>query len=121
MDLVRGCEFWRDGCRTMARAVCATSKLAGEPTTPGTIVRFQHSLPRKPEELGTEAWQKGYCSGCLERAQVALEAPDRGRVTDYFLRYFPGRWWTCQVTMIDGFVGLLDGIYWEEFRCRTHD
>jgi hypothetical protein len=119
MDTVRGCEFWRDGCRTMAAVICATLSAAKEPITPRNIIRFLHSLPRKHSEVATEEWQKSYSGLCVERAYKTLEEPERGELAEYFLRYFPDRFWMCQATMIDGFVGLLEGISWEEFQCPT--
>jgi hypothetical protein len=105
----------------MATAVCETLRIAKEPVTRENIIKFLRSLPRKQHELITPEWQNSYCSLCLEKAYVSLEEPDKGWIVDYFIRYFPERWWMCQETMIDGFIGLLDGILWEAFQCPTND
>ena len=48
LDYVRGCEFWRDGCRTMGAALCEILRLAEEPVTKDNIIKFLRSLPRNP-------------------------------------------------------------------------
>jgi hypothetical protein len=119
MDSIRGHEFWRDGLRTMAQAVCTALHYAGEPITKETILKFIDSMPRNPSKLVTEEWQRGYCSLCLEKAYAKLDEADKRQFIDYFARYFPERYWVCQEMLIDSFIGIFDGIPWEEFQCPT--
>jgi hypothetical protein len=119
MDLVRGSELWRDGCRMMACATCVVLRVAKEPITPENIIKFLDGLPRKSSELTTEEWQKSYCGICLEKAHAEMEEPIKRLVTDYFLRYFPDRSWTCQEMLIDSFVGILEGIPWEDLQGKA--
>jgi hypothetical protein len=110
MDMMRGYEFWRDGCRMMAMAICHTLRMAKEVVSLENIIRFVSSLPRKPSDLKDESWQKQYCYTCLAKAFDAASQSDKDILTDYFLVYFPGRTWLCQETLIDAFMGILSGI-----------
>jgi len=95
MDMARGYEFWRDGCRAMAMVVCETLRLANEPVTSANIIKFVTSLPRKESEPALESWQKGYCGSCLEKAFAAAPKEDAEMLLDYIVRYFPNRTWVC--------------------------
>lgn len=110
MDMMRGYEFWRDGCRMMAIAVCETLRMAKEPVTLENIVKFVSTLPRTSGDLTSESWQQKYCHKCLDKAVEAGSPEVTKLLADYFLVYFLDRTWLCQDTIIDAFIGILSGI-----------
>lgn len=117
MDMIRGENFWRDGCRMMAIAIYETLRLAGEEGTAENVIKFVLSLPRNRAELATEAWRKEYCCACLEKMHRS-NAPEKDRylLADYLITFFPDRNWWCQETLIDSFVGIYQVIEEETIR-----
>ena len=115
IDMMRGYEFWQEGCSRMSGMVCELLRMAGKPVTLATVLRVVKSLPRQPTDLVSEEWrQMAYCYKCLEIAQSKavseIEAKRFEFLSTYFLLYFPQRTRLAQETMIDSFVGILGAL-----------
>jgi len=112
IDMMRGYEFWREGCGRMSGMVCELLRMAGQPVTLATVQRVVESLPRRAADLACAEWcKRSYCCECLELAhsKAVNEIGDKqfDFLCDYFLAYFPNRTMLAQETMIDSFVGIL--------------
>lgn len=111
IDMMRGYEFWREGCGRMCGIVCELLRMAGQPVTLASVLRVVESLPRRRTDLASPEWRQEYCYKCLETAHTnavsEIETKRFDFVANYFVFYFPQRTWLAQETMIDSFVGIL--------------
>jgi len=112
IDMMRGYEFWLEGCGRMSANVCKLLRMAGQPVTLATVLGVVQSLPRQRADLTSAEWrQSSYCCKCLQKAEpkavTEIEAKRFGLLAEYFLGYFPQRTTLAQETMIDSFVGIL--------------
>ncbi len=115
IDMMRGYEFWREGCERMRASVCELLRLAGKSVTLANVLRVVESLPKNRSHAVPEEWrEKSYCCNCLELAHAkAVNEIDAARfdfLFAYFVDYFPQRTTLAQETMIDAFVGILRGL-----------
>ena len=114
IDLVPQHQFWRDGCREMAKNICKVLRIAGEPITLENILEFASALPRDPDYLRSILWKSSFCSRCLQKVYDRI--PEGRKICpesvliDYFLGWFTMRNGNTQWMLTDSFVGILQGI-----------
>ena len=67
IDMMRGSEFWREGCERMRASVCELLQLAGKSVTLANVLRIVESLPKNRSHAVPEEWrEKSYCSDCFQ-------------------------------------------------------
>jgi hypothetical protein len=77
-------DFWKDGCETMTRNVCALLRLAREPVTYQNMVRAVRSMPRDVDQAYDVKWMDlVYWGQCFQKIDHSV--PEKAKLGDYFL------------------------------------
>ena len=85
-------EFWKDLAEQLARCAITLLVLAGEEVSAVNIARLILSAPRSDDEKKTDAWKKGYCNQCIQRAFVAVNRDASHRDFDAATTYMTHEW-----------------------------
>jgi hypothetical protein len=109
-------EFFQEGCETLAKNICELLGLIGIPINPRSVTRVLNSLPSDREDLGSEAWRKGFLNEMLFRIyrDCIGDAEQRERLSEYFLWRLTNRSYHSLEMLQAAFSGVLGGIPWPE-------
>ncbi|HVX12734.1 MAG TPA: hypothetical protein VHC22_16250 [Pirellulales bacterium] len=112
LDLVRGYEFWRDGCAVLISNVCESLRLAEIAIEPRTIIRFVSDIECYIDSVKEPNKRPDcYCDQCFRTAFELTEGKDARKQCEelmrYFLVYLNDRTWVARTMLIDSAVGVV--------------
>ena len=103
-------NFLREAAEAMARNVESICRLAGEPFTAESLVKFVRSLPLARDEIKEGGWRGGYADVVMREAHRRSTYDDRASLTrllDYFIGRVPDRSTGANEQLVAAFAGVL--------------
>lgn len=110
-------SFLKNGCITLTKNACLLLSMAGEPVTDSGVMMIIKSVPRDPDQLLNEGWQRGYYYMAMKEAYCRFRNPspesEYREGHEYFSTYIPSRSHHALDMLTNATLGVLGGIDWD--------